>query len=268
MDNQDTNDTRETDGELAWLPITALREPKILLRRVNRDSVEYLEMCDSIRERGVLQPILVRPIGDTYEVVEGNYRFTCAQEARLETVPCLIKEMTDDEVLVVQLQANAISPDTTPEEYALRLKKILASRPGMTQGGLACLIRKSPTWVNNTLGLLKLKREYRKMVNRGEIPLSNAYKLATIPDFMQKDFVERAQLMPMREFHALAGACVKHFQEAVKQGRMEAYYSQEFKPQAHLRSLSEIEMELLAREEGALICAGENCQDALDGLPQ
>jgi ParB/RepB/Spo0J family partition protein len=238
----------------------------MLLRRVDKDSVDYLEMSDSVRENGLLQPILVRPVQDAYEVVEGNYRFECAKEALLEAIPCLIREMTDDEVLVAQLQANAIRPDTTPEEYALRLKQILRANPGMSQGQLACLIRKSPVWVSNTLGLLKLKKEYQRMVNRGEIPLGNAYKLATIPDFMQKDFVEQAILLPVKEFHALASACVKQFQEAIKQGRMEAYYSQEFKPQAFLRSLKEIENELFAREEGALICAGENCQNALDGF--
>jgi ParB/RepB/Spo0J family partition protein len=265
VENQE-NDTKDNEGTLAWVPITQLKEPKILLRRVNKDSVEYLEMCDSVREQGLLQPILVRPVDDYYEVVEGNYRFTCAKEALLESIPCLIREMTDDEVLVAQLQANAIRPDTTPEEYALRLKRILKANPGMTQAELACLIRKSPYWVSNTLGLLKLRKPFRKMVNRGEIPLANAYRLATIPDFMQKDFVEQAQVMSAIEFHALAGACVKHFQEAIKQGRMEAFYSAQFTPQAHLRPLKEIEKEIEAKDVGALVCAGEDCRNILDGF--
>jgi ParB/RepB/Spo0J family partition protein len=263
VNNQINNDRLEN------LPITALREPKILLRHVNRDSVDYLEMCDSIREQGILQPILVRPVGDnagSYEVVEGNYRFTCAREVGLETMPCLIREMDDDRVLVLQLQANAVSPETQPAEYAQRLKKILAQNPGMTHRQLACLIRKSPAWISNLLELTKLEKRFQVMVDRGEIPLGNAYRLAKIPNFLQKEFVEKAQLMPEKEFKALAAACIKQFTEAVKQGTMEAYYAAQFKPQAHLRNLKEIEGELTNREVGALICTAEPCASALDGF--
>jgi ParB/RepB/Spo0J family partition protein len=224
-------------------------------------------MCDSIREQGILQPILVRPLNPgLYEVVEGNYRFTCAREVGLETIPCLIREMDDSKVLVLQLQANAISPETQPVEYAQRLKKILAQNPGMTQRELACLIRKTPAWISNLLNLTKLEKRFQVMVDRGEIPLDNAYRLARIPNFLQEGFVERAQLMPATEFRALSAACIKQFTEAVKQGTMEAYYSAQFKPQAHLRSIKEVEGELAAREVGALVCTGEDCASALDGF--
>ena len=79
------------------------------------------------------------------------------------------------------------------------------------------------------------------------------------------DYVDRAKLMPPKEFRILAAACVKQFMEAVKQGKMDAFYSDKFQAVAHLRSLKEIEEEM-KRSVGALICTGEGCQTVLDGF--
>ena len=92
------------------LSIHVLREPKVRLRDVDRESIDYLELRDSIRDHGVLQSLLVRPIEGGSEIIEGLHRFTAAKEVGLEEVPCLIRRCSDDEALVLQLQANAISP--------------------------------------------------------------------------------------------------------------------------------------------------------------
>ncbi|MEN6458232.1 MAG: ParB/RepB/Spo0J family partition protein [Thermoguttaceae bacterium] len=172
------------------LSIHVLREPKVRLRDVDRQSIDYWELRDSIRDHGILQPLLVRPVGDLYEIIEGCHRFTAAKEAGLETLPCLIRETTDDEALVLMLQANAISPETKLAEYAQQLKRLMARNPDMTQSGLACLIRKSPVWIGKCLTLTKLLREVQVMVDRGEIPIENAYMLAKIPRSMQMDYVD------------------------------------------------------------------------------
>ena len=254
------------DDTIEFLPIHVLREPKIKLRDVNRDSIEFLEMRDSIREKGILQSLLVRPIGDAYEIIEGMYRYTCAREVGLEKLPCIIRECSDDEVLVLQLQANAISPETKQAEYAQQLKKLLVRNSGMTIRQLACLIRKSPAWVGKSLELVNLLKEIQVMVDRGAIPIENAYMLAKIPRSMQRDYVDRAKLMPRSEFRPLAAACIKQFREAVKQGKMDAFYSDKFQAVAHLRSLKLIEDEMKRKAVGALICAGEGCESVLDGF--
>ena len=73
----------------------------------------------------------------------------------------------------------------------------------MTQSELACLIRKSPRWVGKCLNLTKLLKEIQVMVDRGEIPAENAYMLAKIPRSMQRDYVDRAKVMPRKEFRIL-----------------------------------------------------------------
>lgn len=255
------------DDKFDWLSIHVLREPKIKLRGVNRESVEYLELRDSIREKGVLQSLLVRPIDNgVYEIINGLQRYTAAREVGRDTLPCIIRECSDDEALVLMLQANAISPETRQAEYAQQLKRLLVRNPGMTIRELACLIRKSPAWVGNCLELAKLLKDIQVMADRGEIPIENAYMLAKIPRSMQRGYVDRAKLMPPREFRPLAAACIKQFREAVKQGKMDAFYSDRFQAKAHLRSLKEIEIELTKKEVGALISAAEGCRNSLDGF--
>jgi ParB family chromosome partitioning protein len=248
------------------LSIHVLREPKVRLRDVDRESVEYLELRDSIREHGILQPLLVRPIGDDFEIIEGLHRFTAAEEAGLKEAPCLIRECSDDEALVLMLQANAISPETKLAEYAQQLKRLMTRNPDMTIRELSCLIRKSPSWIGKCLNLIRLRKDLQVVVDRGEIPIENAYMLAKIPCSMQRDYVDRAKVMPHKEFRILAAACVKQYMEAVKQGKMDAFYSDEFQAVAHLRQLKEIEEELRKKGAGALVCTGEGCQTVLDGF--
>jgi len=252
------------DDRFENLPVNVLREPKNKLRLVDKESIAYLEMRDSIREHGVLQSLLVRPVDGGYEIIEGLHRYTGAKEVGLQTLPCIIREATDDEVLVLQLQANAISPETKLAEYAQQLKRLMKRNPNMTIAEVSCLIRKAPSWVGKCLGLIDLLKEIQVMVNRGEIPAENAYMLAKIPKSMQRDYMDRAMLMPPKEFRILAAACVKQFMEAVKQGKMDAFYSDKFRAVAHLRSLKEIEEE--GKNVGALICTGEGCQTVLDGF--
>ncbi len=252
--------------DLKHLSIHVLREPKVRLRDVDRESIDYLELRDSIRDHGVLQPLLVRPVEGGFEIIEGLHRLTAAKEVRLETVPCLIRPCGDEEALVLQLQANAISPETKLAEYAQQLKRLMARNPDMTQSELACLIRKSPAWIGKCLTLTALLRNIQAMVNRGEISLENAYMLAKIPRSMQMEYVDRAKVMPRKEFKPLAAACVKQYMEAVKQGKMDAFYSDKFEPVAHLRSLTEIEEEMKGKAVGALVSTGEGCQTVLDGF--
>ena len=134
----------------------------------------------------------------------------------------------------------------------------------MTKRELACLIRKSPQWISKCLDLTRLLRDIQVMVDRGEIPAENAYMLAKIPRSMQMDYVDRAKIMSRQRVRPLAAACVKQYMEAVKQGKMDAFYADKFEPVAHLRSLSEIEKE--GKNVGALICTGEGCQSVLDGF--
>ncbi len=257
------------EDQAANVPTDLIREPRTVLRLVNRDSVEYLEMRDSIRAHGFWNSISVRPAKQSgkYEIIDGLYRFTCAREIGLATVPCIIKHnVTDDDVLAAQIQANAIRPETTPVQFARQMKRILTRRPEMTFDELAQLLKKSPSWVSQQLGLLNLLKDAQKMVDRGEIPVHSAYMLAKIPIRLQRDYVDQACVLPTSEFRALAAGVIKQFAEAVKQGKIEAFLQRRFDPVPHLRSLKEIHSELENQENGALLVIAENCQTALDGF--
>lgn len=253
----------------ADIPIDQITEPRTVLRLIDKDSVEYLEMRDSIRAEGFWNSISVRPAADEgkYEIIDGLYRYTCARELGLKSIPCIIKyNVSDDAVLAAQIQANAIRPETKPAEFARQMKWMLTRRPKMTFDELAHLVHKSPSWVRQTLGLLKLVKAAKKMVDRGEIPVRSAYMLAKIPQQLQEEYLDQARALPSREFLVLAASVIKRFTEAVKQGKMEAFWCSGFRPQAYLRSLTDIQRELERQETGALLVTAERCKTPVDGF--
>jgi len=246
-----------------------ITEPRTVLRLIDKDSVEYLEMRDSIAAEGLWNSISVRPAHEPekYEIIDGLYRYTCARELGLKSIPCIIKHnISDDAVLAAQIQANAIRPETKPVEFARQMKRMLTRKPEMTFDELAHLIHKSPGWVRKTLGLLRLVRRARTMVNRGEISVHSAYMLAKIPHRLQADYLDQARTLPSREFRALAASVIKQFTEAVKQGHMKAFWCGDFVPQAHLRSLTDIQTEAERQELGALLVTVEKCKTPVDGF--
>jgi ParB/RepB/Spo0J family partition protein len=240
-------------------------EPRLMLRLVDRDSVEYLELRDSIAAKGFINSVCVRPLGAKYEIVDGLYRYNCAIDLHLVTIPCIVKHgQTDDDVLALQIQANAIRPETTPTEFARQLKKIMAHRPGIAMAELAHLVHKSPTWVKNTLGLLSLHGYLQRAVDRGEIALCNAYMLAKLPVKFRVEFVDRAKTLPVNEFKAAVAAVIKRFSEAIRQGKLEAMFTSEFVPTAYLRLLREVQQEYELQECGGLHLAAANCTSPVE----
>jgi ParB/RepB/Spo0J family partition protein len=258
------------ENQIANIPIEKLLEPRTILRLVDKNSIEYMELLDTLRVDGFLLSISVRPAKDQpgyYEIIDGLSRYTASKELGIKSLPCIIKHgLSDEDCLALQLKANAIRLETTPAEYAERLKRILTLNPHMTLADLSGVVGKSPSWVGTHLKLLSLNKEIRKAVDRGEIPLKNAYKLALIPGRMQSDYVDRAKVMPVKEFTALASSVVKQYKEAIRQGKLEAFWTAEFKPTAHLRKLMDVQHEYDHRSVGPLLLAAENCQSPLDGF--
>ena len=182
------------------------------------------------RRRGVFgTPFSVRPAKDggqdsdkdsgKYEIIDGLYRYTSARDLRLDTIPCIIKHnVSDDAALAAQIQANAIRPETSPVAFAMQMKRMLTRRPEMKFDELAHMIHKSPGWVRQTLGLLRLGAKAKAMLEHGEIPIQSAYMLAKIPSKLQADYLDQARTLSAREFQALGGQCNK----AVHRGRQNA----------------------------------------------
>ena len=255
--------------ELVSLPLDRIVEPRLMLRLVNKDTVEYMELRDSIAQRGFLNSVSVRPSQrepGKFEIVDGMYRFTVARELGLPSLPCIVKhDVADDDVLVAQIQGNAVRVETQPAQFAHQLKRILTRRPEMTFAELAVLVKKSPSWVARMLGLLFLRKEIQQAMDRGEIPMQNAYMLSKLPPRLQGDYVDQAKVMPTRDFKALAAAVVKQFKEAVRQGKLDRHFLPKSEPVAYLRPLKHVLDELEERECGGLMVAAEGCKSPLDG---
>ena len=204
--------------ELRHIDVTDIVETDFPMRPVRRTSVEYRELVDSVKDVGILQPLLVRPRGDKFETVEGTYRLYAAKECRLKTVPCLIRELSDDEVLDTQLQANAIRPTTRKAEFADRLRHIMEDK-NLTLPQLAGRLHKSTNWLRSILVLSKLTQDAKEMVNRGEISVRAGEMLARLPRGMQSEYLIQAATLPADEFIEIARGVLKNFREYVKTGR-------------------------------------------------
>lgn len=259
--------------EFRPIPLAEIIEPWVILRIVNRESVDYLELRDSIAHQGLLNSICVRPSlrrPGYYEVVDGLYRHTAAVELRLPAVPCTVKHnLSDEDVLAIQIQANALRPETTVIEYARQIKRIvdaIAARAGRdaTLAEVSNLIHKNPDWIRRQLDLLSLRADIQKAVERGEIPLKSAYVLAKLPRVRQVEFIALAKTTPARDFAPLAARLVRQIQEDARQGKLHDY-CRDFEPVPYLRPLKEVLTEYREHHLGGLTVVKGESKTPVDG---
>jgi ParB family chromosome partitioning protein len=152
------------------------------------------ELTDSIRERGILQPIIVRPIGgvaDAYEIIAGERRWRAAQRAGLHEIPVILVEADDREALEIAIVENVQRTDLNAIEEAAGYERLIAEF-GYTQNDLARVIGKSRSHVANTLRLSKLPEPVRRMVGEGAISAGHARALLSVsdPELMARKIVD------------------------------------------------------------------------------
>ncbi|MBO22648.1 MAG: chromosome partitioning protein ParB [Rhodospirillaceae bacterium] len=160
------------------LPIEQLH-PGRFQPRTNFDESELKSLVDSIREKGILQPILVRrdPVEDElYEIIAGERRWRAAQRAQLHEVPVIIRELDDQAALEVALIENIQRADLSPIEEAEGYQRLMGHF-NHTQEALAKAIGKSRSHIANILRLLTLPEEVRQMVDRGKLTAGHARAL-------------------------------------------------------------------------------------------
>ena len=144
---------------------------------------ELDELAASIRDKGVIQPILVRPdpSGEGWQIVAGERRWRASQQARLSDVPIVVREMDDAEVLEVGIIENVQRQDLNPLDEA-RAYGLLITDFGRTQGAVAAVVGKSRSHVANMLRLLTLPDAVQLMLMDGELSSGHARALITAPD--------------------------------------------------------------------------------------
>ena len=161
------------------------------------------ELADSIAERGVLQPILLRPHADGFEIVAGERRWRAAQRARLHTIPALVREIDDSTAAEIALIENIQRQDLNAIEEAQAYKR-LVDEFSHTQEELARIVHKSRSHVANLLRLLDLPAKVQIMVGAGELSMGHARALITAadPEGLAEEVVRRG--LSVRETEQLA----------------------------------------------------------------
>jgi ParB family chromosome partitioning protein len=190
-----------------------VRELPIEMIRRNRDQPRKLfgeeeldDLAASIRQRGVLQPILVRPLAGTpgeYEIVAGERRWRAAQRAGLRDVPVVVREFSDRETLEIAIVENVQRSDLNPIEEAAAYRALIDTY-GHTQEAVAEAVGKSRPHIANALRLLALPDEVREHVLQGRLSAGHARAIAaaTDPAALARQVIERG--LNVREAEALA----------------------------------------------------------------
>ena len=148
--------------------------------RTTFDEAALEELALSIRSKGVLQPLLVRPKGKKYEIIAGERRYRAAQLAGLEEVPIIIREFSDQETLEIALIENLQREDLNPLEEARGYKNLLEF--GITQDEAAQAVGKARSTVTNALRLLNLSPNAQQALEEATISAGHARALLGIPE--------------------------------------------------------------------------------------
>lgn len=197
------NSEPATEGELRQLAVADLRPGKYQ-PRTHMDQAALAELAESIKQRGVIQPILVRAVsGEKFEIVAGERRFRAAQLAGLASVPALVREIADDAALGIGLIENIQREDLNAIEEASGLKR-LVDEFKLTHDEAAQAVGRSRTAVTNLLRLLDLAKPVQDMVMSQKLDMGHARALLALSKSKQVELAHQiiAGTLSVREAEA------------------------------------------------------------------
>jgi ParB family chromosome partitioning protein len=149
--------------------------------RLHFDEDALDELAESIRQRGVLQPILLRPNGDDYMIIAGERRWRAAQRARIHSIPAIVREIDESTTAELALIENIQRQDLNALEEAEGYRQLI-QRHGHTQDDVGRIVHKSRSHVANLLRLLDLPEYVRQSLLKGDISMGHARAVAAAPD--------------------------------------------------------------------------------------
>ena len=171
---------QESRGGVREIDIARIR-PNPNQPRVHFSEQAIDELAQSIAERGVLQPILLRPQGDGFEIVAGERRWRAAQKARLHTIPAIVRDIDEGSMAELALIENVQREDLNAVEEAEGYRQLI-ERHGHTQEDVGRIVHKSRSHVANLLRLLDLPDFVRESLVQGDITMGHARAVAAAPD--------------------------------------------------------------------------------------
>ncbi|MBK8971082.1 MAG: ParB/RepB/Spo0J family partition protein [Hahellaceae bacterium] len=178
------SDLFESDNTLKELPVDLIQRGKYQPRRdMHAEALE--ELAESIRQQGIIQPIVVRPVSNgRYEIIAGERRWRASQLAGIDRIPVVIRDVSDESAIAMALIENIQREDLNPVEEAIALKR-LQDEFGLTQQKVADAVGKSRTAVTNLLRLLNLSDEVKTMLEHGDIEMGHARALLSLDSVKQ-----------------------------------------------------------------------------------
>ncbi|PWG02491.1 ParB/RepB/Spo0J family partition protein [Sphingosinicella humi] len=252
-------------GGIQMLPVAAIAPHPDQPRR-HFDEEALAELGESIRSRGLIQPIVVRPLGDGYQIVAGERRWRAAQKARLHEVPAVVRDFDDVETLEVAIVENIQRQDLNAIEEAEAYKRLI-DEFGHTQEALGRLVHKSRSHVANLLRLLDLPQKVRAYVASGELSMGHARALipADDPESLALEVINRD--LSVRETEKLVRADKPR---KARLGKME-FKGASADIEALERQLGDmlgLKVKISHRPDGGTVALGYSSLDQLDMICQ
>jgi ParB family chromosome partitioning protein len=204
------DDAAARKDAVTTLPVGAIRPGKYQ-PRTRMDEQALNDLAASIRAQGLMQPLLVRPVGrETYELIAGERRWRAAQIAGLSEVPVLVREVPDNAALAMALIENIQREDLNPIEEAAGLQRLI-DEFRMTHEQAAEAVGRSRSATTNLLRLLKLAKPVQSMLMQGDLEMGHARALLALDGARQVEAANRisARGMSVRESEALAARLLR-----------------------------------------------------------
>jgi len=265
----DAESSRASQERIYKLPVERIRRGRYQPRRdFNPDSLR--ELADSIAAQGVLQPIVVRPVGEEgYEIIAGERRWRAAQQAGLADIPVVVREVDEQTAIAIALIENIQRDDLSPLEEASALQRLLGEF-GLTHMQIAEAVGKSRTTVTNLLRLLELNDDVKQFLDEGNLEMGHARALLGIKGPLQSTAAVRV---------VTHGLSVRETEKLVRRLQQEAAQEnaapvKKSKPDPNVRRLQDdltdrlgarVQIQQGNRGAGKLVIA-YNSLDELDGI--
>jgi ParB family chromosome partitioning protein len=209
----DFKDDKPEDGELKYLPVEYLQRGKYQPRRdMDQDALQ--ELAESIRQQGIMQPIIVRTFSkNKYEIIAGERRWRAAQLAGLDKVPTIIREVEDNAAVAMALIENIQRENLNSMEEAIALQR-LQEEFSLTQAEVAEAVGKSRSTVTNLLRLIQLTDEVKLMLEHGDLEMGHGRAMLALRPEQQ---IQAARLVESKSLSVRqTEALVRKFLEDTK----------------------------------------------------
>ncbi|QET80402.1 ParB/RepB/Spo0J family partition protein [Aeromonas veronii] len=247
-------------GELRKLPVEWLQSGKYQPRKdMSQDALE--ELANSIRAQGVIQPIVVRPLGEqSFEIIAGERRWRASQLARLEVVPCIVKDVPDEAAVAIALIENIQREDLNAIEEAVALQRLLTEFE-LTHQQVAEAVGKSRTTVTNLLRLNQLNDDVKRFVEHGDLDMGHARALLALSGQAQSELAKLVAQkgLTVRDTEKLVQKALEPAKARVEPGRdpQIGYLERQLAEKIG----NQVQLQPGKRDSGKLVISYENLSD-------